>query len=412
MNPPPRHDGSQWPAVIIGGGPAGAAAAGALARAGTAVLLLERERPAGPGGRGGGGGKVCGGCLNAAALRELQRLGVGEGLRSIAAPLSRVRVRVRATQRATAHAEGRRRSTDAVLPLGGSLAVGRDELDPRLRAAAASAGAEVIEGVSAGVIDRGLVEVRPAGGGPSWRCRGDVILACDGLGGRGVPRRTGAEPRRRADLPGSRIGIGTILPWPPEGDPPPGELLMLAGDRGYLGLVRLTGDRMDLAAAVAPAAIEAAGGAGAWIAATMRRAGIEFPGDPLEGLRVRGTPRLATRATRPAADGVLQVGDAMAYAEPFSGQCIAWALEGGRLAGELVAVTGGGPEVERAWVRTAAGLRRRQTACRLLAAGLRVPGVPAVVAGMMRRTPRLAGRGLAAIDRGPRRDLAAAGSEA
>ncbi len=394
-------DAAMWPAVVIGGGPAGAAAAAAIARAGGDVLLLERDRPAGPGRCTGGGGKVCGGCLNAAALDELERLGLDVAVRSIGVPLSRVRVRSRERGRG-----------DAVLPLAGSVAVGRDELDPRLREAAAAAGARVLEGVSATVIERGLVEVRPIGGGAAWRCRADVILACDGLGGRGLPRREGRRPRRRADLPGSRIGIGTIIDWPANADPPPGELLMLAGDRGYLGLVRLAGNRVDVAAAAAPAAIEAAGGAAKWIAATMRRRGLAADAAAFEdvGVRVRGTPRLATRATRPAADGVLQVGDAMAYAEPFSGQGIAWALEGGRLAGELVAAAGPrGTGLERAWSRTAARLRRRQAACRLLAAGLRLPGGPSVLAGVLRHAPRLAQRGLDAIDRGrPQRGGAAA----
>ncbi len=63
----------RWDAVIVGAGPAGAVAAALLAHRGWQVLLLERSRwPR---------DKVCGGCLNAAALALLRDAGFATALR-------------------------------------------------------------------------------------------------------------------------------------------------------------------------------------------------------------------------------------------------------------------------------------------------------------------------------------------
>ena len=53
-----------WDAVVVGAGPAGSMAALGLARAGAAVLLVDRATFPRP--------KVCGCCLNGAALAALR----------------------------------------------------------------------------------------------------------------------------------------------------------------------------------------------------------------------------------------------------------------------------------------------------------------------------------------------------
>ncbi|NLG41988.1 MAG: FAD-dependent oxidoreductase, partial [Phycisphaerae bacterium] len=59
-----------WDAVVIGAGPAGAMAALRLARQGARVLLVEKHRFPRP--------KVCGCCLNAAALELLAECGLAD----------------------------------------------------------------------------------------------------------------------------------------------------------------------------------------------------------------------------------------------------------------------------------------------------------------------------------------------
>ena len=61
-----------WDALVIGAGPAGSVTARELARRGRRVLLVDRATfPR---------SKVCGGCLNGAAIRTLERLGLGRVL--------------------------------------------------------------------------------------------------------------------------------------------------------------------------------------------------------------------------------------------------------------------------------------------------------------------------------------------
>ncbi len=395
-----------WPAVIAGGGPAGAAAAITIARAGVPVLLVERREDDGAAADAGGDpGKVCGGCLNARSIGDLQALGLTGWLAEAGRPLRRVRV-----------AAG---GGTARLPMGTSVAVGRDRLDPALRSAAEAAGATVRRGMAAeiGPPDRGTgarrVRLRPRTG-PATEVRADVVLAADGLAGSSLRREPAGVRRRRRSLPGARIGIGTIAAWPGGAAPVPGELLMLTGDGGYLGLVRLADETVDLAAAVDPAALAWAGGPAAWTAAALHAAGLEREAVAAAALRLRGTPRLATHAARPAAPGLLRVGDGLAYAEPFSGEGIAWALAGGRLAGRRVveAARAGVLDavarrtLERTWAADARRLRGRQRACRLGAAVLRSGIGRRVAMATARLAPPVAGAGLRAIGRDPARDSA------
>lgn len=394
-----------WPVIVIGGGPAGAAAAITLARAGVRTLLLERQAVAAAADepRTPDGGKVCGGCLNRAALRELDELGAacGAAVRSRGRTLDRVRICV----------GGR----SVVLPMGGSLAIGRDELDPMLRGSATDAGAEVRLGVTAEIQPGRRNEREPvrviagdARAGTMTELEAGVVVAADGLAGTSLRRWTAGQRRRRSDLPGVRIGLGAVLDWPADGKPGLGELVMAAGDGGYLGLTRLSGGRADLAAAVDPAALRRAGGPSAWMTTTLRSAGIDRlpPGLAADEaisqrVRLRGTPRLATASRWAAGDGVLRVGDGLAYAEPFTGEGMAWALAGGRRVAELILAQSDQPAREQAWIRTARGLRRRQLGCRFVAGGLRTGAGRVIVMGAMRVAPPLAAAALHLIGRGP-----------
>ena len=61
-----------WDALVIGAGPAGSVAARELARRGCRVLLVDKATFPRP--------KVCGCCVNGAAIRALERLGLGHVL--------------------------------------------------------------------------------------------------------------------------------------------------------------------------------------------------------------------------------------------------------------------------------------------------------------------------------------------
>lgn len=74
----------QWDVAVVGAGPAGALAARQVALAGAAVVLIDKASfPR---------GKVCGCCVNGAALGVLESVGLGDLPRRLGArPLTRVR---------------------------------------------------------------------------------------------------------------------------------------------------------------------------------------------------------------------------------------------------------------------------------------------------------------------------------
>jgi len=121
------------PALIIGGGPAGATLALRLAQAGLPHLLLERSRETGD--------ALCGGFLSWSTLAMLERLGIeGEALNP--AELRRVRLFARGL------------TAESPLPRP-ARAVSRRRLDTLLLAAAEQAGAFVERGVAVrGIEDR------------------------------------------------------------------------------------------------------------------------------------------------------------------------------------------------------------------------------------------------------------------
>ena len=78
---PDQLTANEWPAVVVGAGPAGAAAAIALATRGHRVLLADRYRHPRD--------KVCGDGLIPDALRALERLGLGRAVAEIGHATSR-----------------------------------------------------------------------------------------------------------------------------------------------------------------------------------------------------------------------------------------------------------------------------------------------------------------------------------
>ncbi|MFE3229489.1 geranylgeranyl reductase family protein [Nocardia sp. NPDC059228] len=128
--------------LVVGAGPAGASAAAWAARQGRSVILADAARfPR---------DKACGDGLTPRAIAELDRLGLGDWLRSRTLNKG-VRIRGFGRERLAPWPSG-------VYPAFGS-AVPRTELDNRVRLAAVASGAEMIEGTPAvdATIDEGRV---------------------------------------------------------------------------------------------------------------------------------------------------------------------------------------------------------------------------------------------------------------
>lgn len=351
--------------MVIGAGLAGSAAAIRLARRGFDVAWIEaahfpRE-------------KVCGCCLNLAALSALRELGCDDAVRSLApAELSQWKL----------NACGR----EVTAPLPGGIAVSRGALDTTLVDEARKFGVTPQFGVRGQIVDASPAGVIVRRSDLATPQRFDAVVLATGLTGASVSR---------------------WLPWIDQPHGPMGASLlvqrldgvadrtihMVCGDGGYVGLVRLEDGRVDVAGAVWPERHEIGstghhhpGGDAAL--ENVKRVGKErivrifetilatasigpLPHDAAE--RLMTTPPLR-RLRHYGEHGLLAVGDAAGYVEPFTGEGMAWAIRSGIVAADCIAAGGTPDEIADRWLaRRQEFLRRRQWICRALARGLETP---------------------------------------
>jgi flavin-dependent dehydrogenase len=357
--------GRRWDAVVVGAGPAGSMAARGLARRGLAVLLADRaDFPR---------RKVCGCCLNGAALAALGAAGLGSLPQECGArPLEGMRLACRGRW--------------ASLPLGRGVVLSREALDAALVRSAVAAGAAFLPRttVTLGGESADAREVHLDCGGATVTARAGVVIAADGPGGKLLDR---SDPVASRPAPGARVGAGVVADEVPAFYRP-GTVYMACGAGGYAGLVRLEDGRLDVAAALDVGEVRAGRGPGP---AVVRLLGeVNWPVPPgLESLNWKGTPPLTRQARRLAAGRVFAVGDAAGYVEPFTGEGIARALAGG-LAVARVAARPRGESAAREWAATYRRAARRQAVCRVAAGVLRRPWLARAVIGLLAFAPALA----------------------
>lgn len=362
-----------WDVAVVGAGPAGAMAAREVARRGGSVLLIDKAvfpRQ-----------KVCGGCLSAAVVAQLEACGLGTLPEQIGG---------RRFEKLRLCSGGQQ----ATVPLPAGMAVSRLAFDAALVQKAIEAGAAFLPQahVELGKAERPnntdvrQLAVTQDGGQTSVPCR--LVLAADGLGGRlvdGVP-----ECRPRIEQ-ASRIGAGIVLDnSPPEYET--GVVYMACVPSGYLGLVRVEGNGLDLAAALDRTFVQQAGGPGSAAAEIVRQAGLPLI-DGLGDLPWKATPALTRRRPRLAAERLFVIGDAASYVEPFTGEGILWALTSAVAAAPLAirAAAGWSDSLAAEWEAKHRQLvTRQQRWCRWTAGVLRRPWLARGIVALLDKAPWLA----------------------
>jgi geranylgeranyl reductase family protein len=308
--------------VIVGAGPAGSAAALRIARQGFDVLLVDQARfPR---------DKPCGEYLNPAAVAALRRLGLVDalleaGARSVAG------VRLVSPAGRALQVPYPPRGADPVW----GLSVPRLALDDTLLRAAGAAGARVREGfrvddlLTRGPRVTGIVG-RSDHGAETVRAR--LVLAADGT------RSVIARRLRLTRAPSAPHRLGLVAHY--EGVEGAGWVEMHAGRRGYCGLGYSAEGGANVAMVAEPEDLPQIRGR-AEVFYEERLA--QFPaiarrlktGQRTGRLMVTGS--MSAKVSLVAAPGLLLLGDAAGFYDPFTGEGISYALRGAELAAAAAA---------------------------------------------------------------------------
>lgn len=311
--------------IIAGGGPAGASASIHLAMRGARVLLAEQKKfPR---------AKLCGEFISPECVPHFERLGVAE--RMLAA-------RPTALTETVFYAPG---GKSVGVPSawfganGAALGLSRAEMDERLLRRASDAGVEVIEDapVTGLVFDEGSVSgVTVKRAGTEVYYRAPVTIDATGRN-RALARRVetarASEPHRaslvafKAHLKDTRVAEGAC------------EIYFYRG--GYGGLSSIEGGLSNLCFITSAGDVRARESDPDRIVREVvcqnRRACYALEDAQVQSQWLAVSLERFGRSSVAPASGLLEIGDAASFIDPFTGSGMLMALESGELAARLVA---------------------------------------------------------------------------
>ena len=360
-----------WDVIILGAGPAGAAAAIHLAREKLRVLLCDKASfPR---------NKVCGGCLNAQSLAHLQSIGIEKSDLLESGAL------------ATGHLRLFSSAGSARLDLPEGIAIPRAELDRIVVERAIQCGVAFLDAARATIssVNANCVEVSlQAGKTPAITATARIALIATGLSSRPVPATFDWIDRVEAN---SRIGAGTIIDAT-QVPCPAGELRMICGAHGYIGLANIGNGNTNIAAVIDPDFVKVSGGLPQAVRAVFAEAAYDafIPTNITFG----AVPTLTRSLARVAFPRLFILGDSAGYIEPFTGQGMAWAYHCAKLGSPIVeqAVQSWDDKFINAWQHLyQQKIRREQKLCSMIKEILRRPWLTNTLIRVFANIPAMAG---------------------
>lgn len=319
-----------YDAVIVGGGPAGASAAIHLATRGARVLLAEQKKFPRP--------KLCGEFISPECLEHFERLGVMERMREAqGAQLLETRFFTRSGRSVSIPSEWFGSSHK------GALGLSRAEMDARLLKRARAAGVEVLEEAQAtGLLWEGerVRGVSLKTGGQVLEASASVLIDATGRT-RALARRveksdeTGARTKpTRPSLVAFKAHLENA-----QGAREHCEIYFYQG--GYGGLSRVENGLSNLCFIASARDVRACGNQPERVLREVlmknRRAAQTLAGArPVAGWLAVALEGFGRRRLVPA-KGLLSIGDAASFIDPFTGSGMLMALESGELAAQTIA---------------------------------------------------------------------------
>ena len=319
-------DANTYDVIIAGGGPAGSTAAIHLATAGARVLLIEQKKFPRP--------KLCGEFISPECALHFERLGVSEQMRA-AHP-----ARLSATVFYSRRGKNVRVPSSWFGASGVALGLSRAEMDERLLRRAAGAGARVLEGAHATSL---LIENQTVCGVTVKQGTAETIfkavVTLDATGrSRALTRRLSstakALPRERPPMVAFKAHLEET-----QIEPAACEIYFYRG--GYGGLSSIENNLSNLCFIASAEDVRACGADAGRVmreivcqnqraAFVLKKARVSAPwlAVSLEGFG---------RSPVAPLDGIMAIGDAASFIDPFTGSGMLMALESGELAADSIA---------------------------------------------------------------------------